>query len=984
MSRAYRHGRQTSVGIALVLALCAAPAGAASLFDPALRFRTLTTEHFTIYFHQGEDVLAAHLAELAETVWARLATALHVAAPRRTHVVLADQSELANGWATPLPRNTIFVTAAAPSGSEYIARTDDWLRFVFTHELAHILHLDRSEGWARVFRGIFGRTAIAFPNLWLPAWQIEGLATWQESALTGSGRLHAGDFRAIEREAARERRIPSLDRVNGGLTDWPGGLAPYAFGLGFHEYLAERFGEDRFGELASATSRRLPFFGSTAFPGVYGASLGTLWADYTKELKNRRMELAEPVVATRLTRQGHVMLGPRFLPAACKACSTEIVYTARNPHGFPALRSVNTDGSASKQLATRYLGSTVGVARELLVFDQQELTRNVGLYSDLYLFDRQHGSVHALTRGQRLQDPDLSPDATMIACVREDRGRRDLMLVRLSRPDRRDGSPLNGLVLEDIVTLMSEPRTQFNAPRWSPDGTTLAVERHAPGRLPEIVLVDVRTRGAHVVAADAGTRFVTPTWRPDGRALVAAGETGDGAFSLYELSLETPSTRPRRLTTIPGGALWPDVSPDGRSIAFAGYTADGFDVFVMPYPHAQTPSHEEAVATEPSRRPEPATARRIEPPVAAAPRSAPYSPWPTLPPTSWFPILETSADQARVGLSTSGYDVLARHAYSAAATWLISGPDATMRSRGIPDFSVAYAYDRWQPTLFVSGARTTYFAAGAPDANGRPTAGTLHETEIEAGILLPLRHVRRSQRVLASVVRTGARFTSATEVLERTRTALRAGAAASSTHVYGYSISPEDGVTGGTTVEFVPPAGDFADTTKLTADLRAFVPGIRGHHVVALRAAGGASLGDERMGRTFLLGGAGPNTSILDFGRDALSLLRAFPSQSFAGTRAAVVNVEYRWPIARPQRGVGVWPLLIHTVHGAAVADAGHVWSSRFRAGDVKTSIGMELSLNVLLGYSFPLTLTVGAAWGRDGAERQDARAAYVRIGRSF
>ena len=57
-------------------------------------------------------------------------------------------------------------------------------------------------------------------------WQIEGLATCEESALTGEGRLHAGDFRAIEREAARAGVIEPLDRMNGGLTDWPAGSRP--------------------------------------------------------------------------------------------------------------------------------------------------------------------------------------------------------------------------------------------------------------------------------------------------------------------------------------------------------------------------------------------------------------------------------------------------------------------------------------------------------------------------------------------------------------------------------------------------------------------------------------------------------------------------------------------------------------------------------------------------------------------------------------
>src|SRR5207245_4968412 len=120
-----------------------------------------------------------------------------------THVVLVDQTELASGSATSVPRDTIVVTATWPAGSEFIGRTDDWLRLVFTHEFTHIVHLDRSEGWARAVRAVFGRTPLAFPNLFLPTWQIEGLATYEESLITGEGRLHAGDFRAIVREAAR-------------------------------------------------------------------------------------------------------------------------------------------------------------------------------------------------------------------------------------------------------------------------------------------------------------------------------------------------------------------------------------------------------------------------------------------------------------------------------------------------------------------------------------------------------------------------------------------------------------------------------------------------------------------------------------------------------------------------------------------------------------------------------------------------------------
>ena len=242
----------------------------------------MVTPHFRLYFHQGEDLLAGHLAVVAEETWTALQRPLGARPPRLTHIVLADQTEVANGYATPLPYDTIVMYATWPRGEEFY--TDDWLRLTFTHEFTHILHLDRSESWARVIRDIFGRTTLAFPNLLLPTWQIEGIAVYEESAVTGEGRLHAGDFRAIVDEAARQHRLEPLDRVNGGLTDWPDGNGPYAYGSGFHQYLADRFGASTLGTLADATARRVPYTGSRAFARVFGESLGDLWRDYQATL----------------------------------------------------------------------------------------------------------------------------------------------------------------------------------------------------------------------------------------------------------------------------------------------------------------------------------------------------------------------------------------------------------------------------------------------------------------------------------------------------------------------------------------------------------------------------------------------------------------------------------------------------------------------------------------------------------------------------
>jgi hypothetical protein len=978
------------LGSIAVLLLCPASAGAASLLDPRLGFHVLPSEHFVIYFHQGETAQAIRLRGIAEEVWHQLSASLAIPVPPLTHVILADQGELANGWATPLPRNTIFVTAAAPGGSEFIGRNTDWLRLVFTHEFTHIVHLDRSRRWATAARWIFGRTPIAFPNLFLPGWQIEGLASYQESALTGDGRLHAGDFRMIEREAARAGRFEPIDRVNGGLIDWPGGFGPYAYGLGFHDYLADRFGEATLGQLADATAARLPFLGSRAFRTVYGEPLGQLWADYRAQLE-RRPSPELTTAATRLTRHGQIVTGPRFA-GRCDGCDSEIIYSARNPDAFPTLRSIRLDGSPSRQLTERYLGSTTGIGADVIVFDQQELRRNTGLYSDLYVLNRHTGKQQQLTRESRLQDPDLSPDGRTVVATREQRGRRDLVLMPLQaessanqRADTmsdRETRSAAGLswTAGSVTPLISEPEGQFNAPRWSPDGRSIAVARRRLGVFSEIVIVDAADGSVRTIASNRSTRFVTPAWRPDGRAIVAAADDDDGPFNLYEFQADGSTPTGRRLTTLSTGATWPDVSSDGRTIVFVGYTVDGYDLFTTPYPTAASPAETLASPAEPDVV---STSPTASDTIATAMRR--YSPLPTLAPTSWNPILVIGSNQIRAGAGVGGSDVLGRHGYAVSATWLVDGPDGIVRRPDpvSPDWQVFYAYNRWRPTLVASASRETVFGAGPPDAAGRPTSAIRRSRDAGGGVLYSVAHVRAVQRALAAVVRTTDRYTFADHDESRIRNAFRLGWAVSTARTFGYSISQEQGASIGAGAEVATVADTAASATSLTLDARGYLPGVASHHVVAVRAAAGWSDGDRLGRRIFHLGG-NSSRDVIDFGYQAISLLRGFPSDSFAGSRVAVTNTDYRFPIARPQRGIGTLPLFLRNIHATLFADAGHAWTNQFRMRDVKVSGGAELSVDVVAGYTLPLTITAGAAWGRDGAGAVRGGTAYARVGRAF
>lgn len=969
MSTAVRCVSLTSLG-ALVLALMGTPALSQTRIDPRLQFVERRTPHFVIYSHAGEEVLARRLATLVEDVRRDVAKTLNLEAPALTHIVLADQWDYSNGFATVLPRNVIFMNVSAPSGEETIGRTDDWLRLLLVHEYTHIVHLDQSRRWAGALRRVFGRVPLAFPNVFLPRWQVEGLATYVESHLTTQGRLRAGEFRAIDRVAATSGRFDPIDRVDLGLVTWPGPAGVYAYGLGFTAYLADRHGVESLGALAASTSGWR--YGS-AFREVFKANPGRLWKDYRGAL----LEAAPPTPPAmsgqrRLTRRAYEVAGPRFVAPTCDGCPVDVIYSARRPDAFPEMRSVDVHGLVDRTMTTRFMGSTFGRAGSVVVYDQVEYRRNVGAYSDLWRLDRATGRRRALSRELRLLDPDVSPDGRIVA-VRQGLGRRDLVLAGRADAER--------LTDADITVLASADETQYSAPRWSPDGTRIVVERRRPGHLSEVVVFLVGSATPDTVFADAGARLVTPTWRPDGQAIVAAADFDGRPFELYEL---TPGTSEVRRLTHSEGARWPDVSPDGRTIVFVGYTADGHDVFSVPY--ATDAGERRTLAP----KDEAAPPSSVDEPTVAITGPQRYSPLGTLLPTSWVPLVSSGSGQIRAGAIASGTDVLGRHSVGATVSWLAAaGQDIRSGARPSawrPDGSLFYAYSRYRPTVSFFGSGTTSFIRvdGEPDEALSPR----WRREASARIDLPLAHALRRATVSAAVAATGDRFDFAESIREQQRLAARFGVSVRTARAYGYSVSLEDGIWAGAWVEQASVSdrsrGRRGGATTTALDVRAYLPGGFRRAVVATRAAAARSVGLPGTRTALQLGAApsgAPSPTIV--GTGALGLLRGFPVGAFAGTGLVSLSSEYRAPLWRIERGIGQQWLFVRWLHASAFVDAGRLWSDAAVDTTWKRSWGGELSVALMINELAPVTASAGLAWGHDGRMSRGP-AGYVRIGRAF
>jgi Tol biopolymer transport system component len=922
--------------VASLLLTLPAAAIASTRYDPKLRFQTISTARFDIHYHQGEEAEARRLAEIAEAVAASLDDTLGPASGR-VQVILVDQSDLPNGWATPVPFNTIEITAAAPGGDSLLGNTRDWLRLVFTHEYTHIVHLSRGRGWIGGLRRVLGRMPVLYPNLFLPVWQIEGIATYEESQAGHEGRVHNGSFRTILDVAAKTSRFDPIDRASGGLVDWPSGNAPYLYGSYFHDFLAAKYGRESIRQLTDSTSGRLPYLGSLAFRKVFKKPLGELWKEF-EAASGREVPAFAPSIV-RLTHHGFSVSGPRF------GAGGRIYYSLVSPHEFPSLLSIDRNDRTPRKVADRYLGRQIAIARSRLIFDAVEVANHVGLQSDLFVMNDDATGKARLTHDARAADPDISPDGTTIVCTIQRGDRREIATVRLL-PGGAAGAP---------VALVSEPGANFSSPRWSPDGRSIVAERGSH----EIVLIDPIAKRVRPVAGSIAGRTATPEWLPDGRLLFASDREGEG-FRLYRTDPDTSETW--RLEGTGPDARSPAISPDGQSLVFVGYTANGYDLFLLPLESARwTRANQEVLRGEPPRA---IPAPRV---TATASAARPYSPWRTIAPRFWTPIVETDADELVAGAATASNDALGRHVYAVQAGWTTG--------RGRPDWQAAYAYDRWWPTIFANVSDDT------DPWRGRE----LRTREINAGALLPFRRVRWTQSLLGAVHSSTDRLNcagcGAESAEDITRTSIRGGWRLNASRAFGYSIGLEEGWSGTATTEITRRAfGSDGDGGAATFDVRHYLAVAPRHAVIASRFAAATTWGDASVRRVFSASGNGPQTGGLRFGSDAIGLLRGLTDDEIAGRHAIVANVDYRVPLWRIDRGAGTLPFFARVVHGAVFVDAGHAWDSDFHRADVLTSIGAELSLDAVVGYALPITFTAGAAW----VSHDRGFAAFGRIGRSF
>lgn len=928
----------------------------AATVDPSFEFLTFETEHFAIHHHQGLKGIPLRAADIAEEAHRLLVPVLGWEPEEKTHLVLIDDSDLTGGFASVLPYNWIYVKVQPPMPDMGIGQYDEWLRLVILHEYAHILTMDPERGYSEVMRSIFGRPVpsgdplsimvfllSAPPNVFMPNWWTEGVATWAESEFAQTGRGKGTYYDMLFRTAVSEDNLLPIDGINGNIPYWPGRSTPYIYGLALMRHLAERQGREDLGRLSLLHAGRAPFFISRPPYDVTGKTYSVLYSEMAGRLKNEMEKNIEtlkerPFTAFKtLDIKGEVLTNPRPSPDG-----RYLALNVRDPRGHESIVIVERNGlrkTASVRRNPSDHNITWSPDSKRIYFTQAEFSDGYNFYQELYFYDVRKDESGRLTNGMRLKDADLSPDGKTFAAVTSRPEGQKLVLL--------DAETLKG---KDIFAVPSGER--LSGPRWSPDGGSVVFSNKPQGEKSELWIFKIGQDGPKKIIEDENTN-VYPAWTPDGRYILFVSDR-TGVYNIFAYRLSDGRTL--QATHLLGGAFQPEAS--GGEILFSSYHSKGFDIAHMEYdPVGWTEDEGPKIKPYwPSETNGEKDAKSCPPPPDLG-DAKPYSPFETLRPRFWLPTFWTDEDGAVIGAYTAGRDVLGYHAYAL---------NPAVGTEGDVYFTASYVYDRHYPTFVIRGYSVPVLYS---EFFGEDDDYWERQSGLRVSVSLPMRRLEKDLRlVLGYELLRQERLTEGggLPVFEGRRDGVFAGIEFDNTLRYPYSVSREEGVRASYYVmEHSKDIGSDVGSRRHMGSFEEYF-GLGGHHVIYLKLKGAVSDGEVIPQQAFQMGGE-PG-GVLEFP------LRGYPSGFRTGRYIATGSLEYRAPVKNIFRGPNTKPFFWQKAHGAVFADFGTVWGlgRDFNWDDVKVGVGAEARLDMVLGYKLSVTPALGFAYGlsEDGEAR--------------
>ncbi len=540
-------------------------------------WRSITSDHFEVYFYPGLDSLAMRVMDLSEKTHDRLSRRMGHTLGRRVPIILygshndfaqtnvtPELIDAGTGGFTEVLRNRVVL----PFTGSY-----EDLRHVVVHELTHAIMFDMLYGGSAT-------ALIARQSFYqMPLWFAEGMAEYFSLGIESNAEMFL-------RDGTIEGYLPPLQ--------YSGGYIVYKQGQSALSYLVERYGEDRLRDILQR-SRQMRNF-DRAFLRSVGMSVEKFDEQWHEWLKRQywptvAMKEGPEKFALRLTDHRHDQSNLNTAPAVSPQGDRIAYFSDRRQYTDVYIMSA-LDGKVLR----RIIRGERNVAFEAIPSFRSALTwspdgNRIALTAKsagrdvLYLIGAQKGEViKRIDLGcDALYYPAWSPVSDSIVVVGVKDGRADLWMVH-----SRTGQ----------ATRMTDDTYDEKEPCWAPDGRIITF---SSDRLAPVVLHPDRREkgygayglfnydlasGSIVRTLDTAGDDHSPAWSPDGGKLAFISDRNGTPNVLLFDSRDSTFTQ---LTDVTGGILSISWSRQNDRLVFSAFNYGGFDVFAVTEPVSLDP-----------------------------------------------------------------------------------------------------------------------------------------------------------------------------------------------------------------------------------------------------------------------------------------------------------------------------------------------------------------------------------------------------------
>ncbi|RDH82607.1 MAG: hypothetical protein DIZ80_09995 [endosymbiont of Galathealinum brachiosum] len=925
-------------------------ASTAHAVDPRLNWKTLSSPNFNIHYAEGYEGLAQKTVNSAEQAHAKLHPVINWQPDERTHIVISDETDSANGFATPIHFNRSVLFLAPPESATSLEDFDDWLETLITHEYTHILHLDKTDGGAEYLRNIFGRQFLLFPNMYQPGWFIEGLATYHETdVLKGIGRGQSSLFKMMMRIEV-ENGVKPASQINLPIRSWPMGTSSYLYGVHFYQYVEQTYGRQGIDNLIENYSDNIiPFMINSNSEQVFNKNIDQLWHDFSIWLNERYLPEIEEyknkglVEGSQLTFTGY-NTGPVDV-----SNKENIFYISAGAFEHAELKRLTdsdaisiTDVHRDAKLDNHPVSGTL--------ITQNEYCDEYNINSDIYIVENGSDELKRITQCGRYRSASWSADGESIVAVKLDKAKSQLVLLN------KRGEIIKHLWKgndTDIVTQL----------KCSPSGDYIVAAVFRKDKGWNIEELDLKTLRWTMITDDRSIDMY-PSYSENGDVILFSSEKS-GRYQIYRYYKNNKQLD--QLTRVSTGAFESAQLNEGSSLYYVGYNENGRDIYKLE--NVKSLSEENKKPAEDFRNVEAAAFVETE-------DAEGYSALSSLHPRWWLPFISLNEDRNEIGITTSGNDALGIHnyfsniAYDTTNEWLVGNISYAYANR----FSIGYQ----RSTNILRDSAGDFAVARNTDdiflSMGVSDPGVDSSIRYQFGVL-----VNRSTD--------GERAVSVPEQIDTKDNLIGGAVIFSNTKNYIRSISQNDGRNLRLLAESSEVFESDFSGEVYTLDWREFLN--LGHqHVLAMRLTQG--WGTDRP-ESFRLGGEDNEVGILDFINPVSEPLfgkRNYALRGYAeglpqlsGRRMQLATVEWRFPGALTERGLMSPPVGLIQWSGSLFAETGAAYESS-SPDDYFSSAGIELQADVNLFYGLTTRMRLGFASGFD--ELIGENRVYFNLGASF